>query len=98
MTAEETILEMLKVDLSKMNPDPATIEYLNQLISVAEAEIQAEGIKLNLEDISHMQTVEMYAAYLYRKRASSNSAMPRMLRYRMNNLLFGQKCGGRDGQ
>ena len=41
----------------------------------------------------------MYAAYLFRKRAAgtaggkdSETAMPRFLRYALNNLLFSQKA------
>ncbi len=38
--------------------------------------------------------VEQYAAYLYRKRKDEKAAMPRMLRYMLNNRLFRQKAGG----
>ena len=37
------------------------------------------------------QLVEMYAAYLIRKRATAEG-MPRMLRWALNNRLFGQKA------
>jgi len=40
--------------------------------------------------------VEMYAAYLYRRRREENVQMPRMLRWALNNRLFGQK-GAADG-
>lgn len=39
--------------------------------------------------------MEMYAAYLVRKRATEE-AMPRMLRWALNNRLFSQKAGGGD--
>ena len=38
--------------------------------------------------------VEMYAAYLYRQRREKVVAMPRMLRWALNNRLFEQKVGG----
>ena len=40
--------------------------------------------------------VEMYAAYLYRRRREENVQMPRMLRWALNNRLFSQK-GEADG-
>ena len=35
--------------------------------------------------------IAMYAAYLYRKRKEEKGAMPRMLRYELNQRLFSQK-------
>ena len=35
--------------------------------------------------------VVQYAAYLFRKRAGNETAMPRFLRLRLNNILFSQK-------
>ena len=35
--------------------------------------------------------IEMYAAYLYRKRKEEKGIMPRMLRYELNQRLFSQK-------
>ena len=35
--------------------------------------------------------VEMYAAYLYRKRKEQQNEMPRMLRWALNNRLFSEK-------
>ena len=32
------------------------------------------------------------AAYLFRKRGADDTAMPRFLRYELNNLLFSQKA------
>ena len=41
--------------------------------------------------------VEMYAAYLYRRRREENAAMPRMLRYALNNRLLSEKGGQNNG-
>lgn len=97
------ILEMLMADLEKRNPLETTKKYLMQLISVSKAEISREGIHLvvsknesgeNVYSIEDAQTVEMYAAYLYRKRTEKENSMPRMLRYRLNNRLLSEKLGG----
>lgn len=37
--------------------------------------------------------IEMYAAFLFRKRRETELAMPRMLRWQLNNRLFSQKAG-----
>lgn len=86
----DTILEMAKADLQILND--SFNAYLMQLIEVAKAEITREGITLK-DTIDDMQTIEMYVAYLYRKRTDSNNGMPRMLRYRLNNRLFAEKQG-----
>lgn len=87
----ELVYELLLADLQKKTADSAQEKYLNGLIDVAVKEIGREGIKLSFDDMAHLQTVEMYAAYLYRKRTADNNGMPRMLRFRLNNLLFEQK-------
>ena len=80
------ILTMLQVDLGELYPSEARKAFLTQSIQAARAFIAREGISL---------TVEMYAAYLVRKRATEE-AMPRMLRWALNNRLFSQKAGGGD--
>lgn len=81
-------LELLKADLQ--NPPAAKDNYLFHLLLVAEAEITKEGIQLN-ESISCENLRIMYAAYLYRKRAAPETAMPRMLRWALNQELLRQK-------
>lgn len=89
-------LEILKADLQLMTP--AFDGYLRHLLQVASENIQEEGIKLT-ESAADEHLQIMYAAYLYRKRAESQNnsyqqAMPRMLRWALNNRLFSQKGGG----
>ena len=91
MTNEE-ILTLLQVDLGEMYPSQQRQAYLNQAISAAQAFISREGINLT-DSVEDGQLVEMYAAYLVRKRATEE-AMPRMLRWALNNRLFSQKAGG----
>ena len=88
MTDSE-LLTMLQVDLGEMFPSEARAAYLQQCISAAQQFIIREGINLT-DSIEDGQLVEMYAAYLVRKRATTEP-MPRMLRWTLNNRLFSQK-------
>ena len=93
MTNEE-ILTVLKVDL-QLSTDKLD-SYLMQLIDAAKSYITREGTVLTCETGDGM-LVEMYAAYLYRRRREENATMPRMLRWALNNRLFSQKAGAADG-
>lgn len=87
MTDEE-ILKILKVDLQISAG--LLDEYLGTLIASAKKYITREGIDLT-ESVDDALLVEMYAAYLYRKRRE-DVPMPRMLRWNLNNRLFSQKA------
>lgn len=89
------ILTMLQVDLGEMYPNEQRAAYLTQAISAAQAFITREGVALT-DSIEDGQLVEMYAAYLVRKRATTEP-MPRMLRWALNNRLFSQKAQVSDG-
>ena len=79
---------MLKTDLQISASQYDT--YLSNLITLAKAAIKKEGITLG-ENVEDGMLVQMYSAYLYRKRREENSAMPRSLRYALNNRLLSQK-------
>lgn len=81
-------LTILKGDLQLLTnaQDP----YLMSLLELGKASVKREGIVLK-EDIECDMVVIHYAAYLFRKRAATDTAMPRYLRYELNNLLFSQK-------
>lgn len=81
----ELILPLLKMDLD-IHTNKRD-EYLNTLILSAKEFIEEEGITLG-QSYGDTLLIEMYAAYLYRKR-NENVAMPRMLRYALNNRLLG---------
>ena len=83
-------LEILKKDLQRLTN--ANDEYLTILLRQGEAAIKREGIILS-DDIESDMAVIQYAAYLFRKRAGTETAMPRFLRYQLNNMLFSQKGG-----
>lgn len=94
---EATILSLLKADLEKRNS--INDDYLKQLIDTSKERIKAEGITLG-DSVEDMQLVEMYAAYLYRRRTGNNEGyntealnpqgMPYMLRLALNNRIFAE--------
>lgn len=93
MTSDEKLV-LLKQDLQMLTS--ANDEFLKSLITTAESAIQREGIMLVENDMDIDMAVIQYAAYLFRKRAGNETAMPRFLRWRLNNILFSQK-GKTDG-
>lgn len=86
MTKTEKLV-ILKKDLQQMTT--ANDTYLETLLTFAEAAIQRRIVLK--DDIECNMAVIHYAAYLFRKRAGTDTAMPRFLRYELNNLLFSQK-------
>lgn len=83
------MLSMLKVDLGI-----TTYQYderLQQIINSAKSMIEREGVtfedELTAED---MQLIVMYAAWLWRRR-DTHEGMPRMIRWALNNRIFGEK-------
>lgn len=91
MTDEER-LTLLKSDLQMLTS--ANDVFLKSLIETAKAAIQREGITLVENDMDIDMAVVQYAAYLFRKRAAADTAMPRFLRCRLNNIHFSQHSGG----
>lgn len=82
-------LALLKQDLQLLTT--ANDTFLTALIQAAESAMESEGIILSPStDLIDTAVVE-YAAYLFRRRASENTAMPRFLRYQLNQILFSQK-------
>ena len=94
-----TDAELLMMTKSNLQIAGSTWDaYLAQLIIAAQEAIATQGITLDLEQVSDCNLVVMYASYLYRKRADDNPAMPRMLRYELNNRLFSQKVAPEEGE
>lgn len=87
----EQLLAMLKVDLGITTTAYDT--RLTQYIDSAKEMIGTEGITLNTTDLEDAQLVVMYAGWLWRKR-DNGDAMPRMLRWTLNNRLFAEKMNG----
>lgn len=66
---------------------------LGDLIAAAKAAITREGAA-NLSpstSTEDAQLVIMYAAWMWRARNEADGAMPRMLRWALNNRIFGSK-------
>lgn len=81
-------LVLLKIDIG-IHTDSKD-DFLNFLLESANEKIKREGIVE--EDTTEYTSIQVeYAAYLWRKRASTETEMPRFLRYEMNNLLMSQK-------
>ena len=87
---EHEMMSLLKIDLGIIGTayDP----QLGQLIAAAKDMIAREGVALTYS-IEDAQLVILYAAYLFRKRAT-NERMPRMLRWALNNRIFSRGDGG----
>lgn len=92
MTSAER-LQILKNDLQMMTD--SNDAFLSSLLDYAKAQIEREGIVLS-DTIECDMLIVQYAAYLFRKRGSAETAMPRFLRYSLNNLLLSQKGGVSD--
>ena len=91
MTKTE-ILTILKSDLDIASTSTTKDALLNNLIDVSQAAISKEGITLSDPlTIEEGTLIEMYAAFLYRKRKEATQTMPRSLRYMLNNMLLSQK-------
>ena len=86
---DETILGILKTDLQISTA--ALDAYLGNLIDQARQQITTEGITLDADSVPDAMLVEQYAAYLYRSRREMPGAMPRALRWALNNRLFSEK-------
>lgn len=92
------IVKLVKADLQRVSV-PEGDDYLTMLIMSAKEEIEGEGIALT-DSYGDTRLIVSYASYLYEKRKANaqsktvdTTAMPRHLRYALNNRLFRQKAG-----
>ena len=84
-----TTLTMLKIDLGLTTT--AYDDRLTQLLASSTAAIRREGATtIDVNDPLDAQLVVMYAAWQWRRR-DTMEAMPRMLRWALNNRVLGQK-------
>lgn len=84
MTDNE-MLGALKVDIGLTSD--AYDERLRAYLEAAEQRITREGVTIDKSDIDHVETIIMYAHWMWSKR-DSGEGMPRMVRYQLNNLIF----------
>lgn len=88
----EAMLQMLKIDLGITTA--AYDERLKEYLYAAKDEITRQGATLDTENaLADAQLCVMYAAWMWRKR-DEMVAMPRMLRYALNNRIFSEKARG----
>lgn len=83
------MLQMLKIDLGITGT--AYDDRLLQYLDFADKLIRREGADLT-DSLEDRQLVVIYAAWLWRRR-DSGAEMPRMLRWMLNNRIFGEKAG-----
>lgn len=94
---DQDVLGMLKVDLEISVDSTSTVgqnieNLLTKYIILAKQSITREGITLDSTLSDEDGTlVMMYAAFLYRKRREVLVAMPRQLRFLLNNRLISEK-------
>lgn len=87
---EQDRLTMLKTDLgiSSTGYD----DRLKQILKSSEKAIKKEGVStLDNTDLDDCQLIVMYAAWIWRNR-DTGAGMPRMLRWSLNNRIFGEKA------
>lgn len=88
------LLTMLQANLDLLTLDANRQSYLTNLIETAISLIAREGVVLSEPfSVEDGNLIVMYAAYLFRKRAT-DEPMPRMLRWALNNRIFGGKVNG----
>lgn len=92
MTKAE-VLTILKSDLDIATASTSKDGLLNNLIDLSIAAITREGITLTDPlTVEEGTLVEMYSAFLFRRRKDATATMPHSLRYQLNNMLIAQKA------
>ena len=83
------LLDMLKIDLGITGTAYDT--RLSEYLTAAQQSIIAEGAAtLDTTNAEDAGLVVMYAAWTFRRRDTMD-AMPRMLRFKLNNRIFREK-------
>lgn len=91
---KEDLLTLVQSNLDLISVDGSRAMQLNFLIDTAIELIAREGVTLTDPYTSEdANLIVMYAAYLFRKRAT-DEPMPRMLRWALNNRIFGRDADG----
>lgn len=90
----EDLLTLTQANLDLIALDASRENQLSFLIKTAIELIAREGVTLTEPYTSEdANLIVMYASYLYRKRAT-DEPMPRMLRWALNNRIFGRDVDG----
>lgn len=92
--SKSELLQILQANLDLLTLDSTRQNQLEFLIDTAVKLIAREGVTLTDPYTSEdANLIVMYAAYLFRKRAT-DEPMPRMLRWALNNRIFGRGADG----
>ena len=92
--SKSELLQILQANLDLLTLDSTRQNQLEFLIDTAVQLITREGVTLTDPYTSEdANLIVMYAAYLFRKRAA-DEPMPRMLRWALNNRIFGRGADG----
>ena len=92
--SKSELLQILQANLDLLTLDSTRQNQLEFLIDTAVQLITREGVTLTDPYTSEdANLIVMYAAYLFRKRAT-DEPMPRMLRWALNNRIFGRGADG----
>lgn len=83
-------LEALRTDLGYTTT--AYDDRLQQYLQVAQTEIEREGVTLT-DSVADGNLIVQYAAWMWRKR-DTGEGMPRMIRWQINNRIFGGESDG----
>lgn len=83
----QELLASLKVDLGITTT--AYDQRLTAYLQRANEEIEREGVTLLPSSLSDQNLVINYAAWMWRKR-DTGEGIPRMIRWQINNRLFGK--------
>lgn len=88
------LLTLVQSNLDLLSVDATRESQLEFLIDTAIELIAREGVTLTEPYTSEdANLIVMYTSYLYRKRAT-DEPMPRMLRWALNNRIFGRNADG----
>lgn len=99
MAIMDDLLGRLKIDIGILN-STAYDARLTSLLNVAQKEIEREGITLDLDNsVDDGELLIDYARFMWQARRGENpeATLPRSLRYRLNNRLFGPERSSRNG-
>lgn len=92
--SKSELLQILQANLDLLTLDSTRQNQLEFLIDTAVQLIAREGVTLtDPYTVEDSNLIVMYAAYLFRKRAT-DEPMPRMLRWALNNRIFGRDADG----
>lgn len=92
--SKSELLQILQANLDLLTLDSTRQNQLEFLIDTAVQLIAREGVTLtDPYTVEDSNLIVMYAAYLFRKRAT-DEPMPRMLRWALNNRIFGRGADG----